>query len=90
MRNQTRITTRKAAAALVVAAIAFAIVVAGGSTARLAAPTNSSPPTVSGTAQDGSTLTVNEGTWTGSGRRPSRTRGSAATRTAGAARRSRR
>jgi hypothetical protein len=65
MTKHTR-TTRKAAAGLVVAAIAFAIVVAGSSAARLAAPTNSSPPTVSGTAQDGSTLTVNEGTWSGS------------------------
>jgi|SRR5215831_5076666 len=30
------------------------------------APTNSSPPTITGTAQVGQLLTVNEGTWTGS------------------------
>jgi hypothetical protein len=65
MRKHGR-TTRTTVAGLAVAAIAFAIAVAGSSAARLAAPTNSSPPTVSGTAQEGSTLTVNEGTWTGS------------------------
>jgi uncharacterized delta-60 repeat protein len=38
----------------------------GGSTAPGTAPTNSSPPTVSGTATDGETLTVNAGAWAGS------------------------
>jgi uncharacterized delta-60 repeat protein len=38
----------------------------GGSTAPGMAPTNSSPPTILGTATEGQTLTVNPGTWSGS------------------------
>jgi uncharacterized delta-60 repeat protein len=38
----------------------------GGSTAPGTAPTNSSPPTISGSATDGQTLTVNAGAWAGS------------------------
>ena len=38
----------------------------GGSTAPGVAPTNSSPPTISGSATDGETLTVNAGAWAGS------------------------
>src|SRR5262249_52782216 len=48
------------------AALAVTVLAAGGSAARLAAPTNTAPPTVSGTAQDGQTLTANDGTWIGS------------------------
>jgi hypothetical protein len=54
---------------LLAATAAFAGAMLGGtglgSAATQAKPTNQSPPTVTGTAQVGSTLTAKEGTWTG-------------------------
>ena len=57
------------AAALAVGAGLVGVVLGGtgmGTAATTAKPTNTRPPTISGKAQVGQTLTVNEGQWTGS------------------------
>src|SRR5258708_5695052 len=54
--------------ALAVLGVAAGLVAtSGGSAARLAARINQSPPTISGTAQEGMTLTASSGSWTGAG-----------------------
>jgi hypothetical protein len=49
----------------VVALAATAAIADNGAAVAQAPPTNESPPTISGTPQEGSTLTANEGRWTG-------------------------
>ena len=66
MSNRTRVLSI-AGVAILVAAVAASV---GGFTARggaaaTTAPANSAPPTVSGTAREGSTLTASPGTWDG-------------------------
>jgi hypothetical protein len=51
---------------LMLAAIAAAVVTGGASARSAAAPVNTTPPDVSGTAKVGEALTVSNGTWTGS------------------------
>jgi hypothetical protein len=50
---------------LTLAAIVAAVVVGGASARGAAAPVNSTPPAVSGTPKVGESLTVSNGTWTG-------------------------
>lgn len=64
---QARARHAAVAGALLLLTLASAAVVVGvGRAASLSAPANTSPPAVSGTAKVGSTLTVSNGTWTGS------------------------
>jgi hypothetical protein len=59
---------RAGLAGLVVLTVAaFASLAGLGTAARQAPPVNSTPPSISGTAQQSQTLTANNGTWTGTG-----------------------
>ena len=68
--RQTAISRRRLAGLVGLAAGASSaltiVALAGiGTAAPAVAPTNTSPPTISGTAQEGSTLTANRGQWNG-------------------------
>jgi hypothetical protein len=62
--NARRILMTAVAATLVVAAAVFGRAEVADSAAQ-AAPSNQSPPAISGTPQEGQTLTTSNGTWTG-------------------------
>jgi hypothetical protein len=66
-RKVGRITLTLVGGAALVAAAAVGILAGTGEAARQAAPANTTPPTVSGTAEEGQTLTANRGQWSGTG-----------------------
>ena len=60
-----RLTVGASAVAVVVVGAVFGVV-GSGNAASTAAPTNQSPPTISGTPEVGSTLSASSGSWNGS------------------------
>jgi hypothetical protein len=65
MRRNVKTLALAAAGALLLLAAIAGLSETGGA-AALAPPSNQSPPTISGTAEEGKTLTANNGTWSGS------------------------
>ena len=88
MKRRTILTAAVASMLVVLAAVAGLAEVADS--APQAAPVNQSPPAVSGTPEEGKTLTTSNGNWSGTAPITFRTRGGAATRTGAAARPDRR
>jgi hypothetical protein len=68
MRRLTRrISVGILAGATLAAAAAIGVLEGTGEAARQVAPSNTTPPTISGTAEEGQTLTANRGQWSGTG-----------------------
>lgn len=61
----TRLKAMLGVLAAVIMVVGLGVFVAGGSATSATAPTNSTPPTISGTLQEGATLTAANGTWAG-------------------------
>ena len=66
MRRKNLRTAAGLIAVAALTAIAAALWTGSGTAAGAVAPTNSSPPTISGTTEEGKTLTAARGSWSGS------------------------
>jgi len=65
MRTKMKVLGLAAVGALLLLAAIAGLAETGGAAAPQAPPANQSPPTITGTAQEGSTLTATNGTWAG-------------------------
>jgi len=66
MRRHMKVLVLAAVGALLLLAAIAGLAETGGAAAPQAPPANQSPPTITGTAQEGSTLTTSNGQWSGS------------------------